>query len=128
MAHCAKVAMSGECIGKLACKIGFGKVTPSKCLWIGGLGPWSRIEKIEREFDRFGVINAIEWPAGKTYAYILYGNLEAAQAACTDMRGGSKRNNDQKSQNQIKLQLNQQMTHLLSHLSHLLSFKSFDQI
>ena len=87
MAHRAKVELSGELIGKLPCKIGYGKVTPSKCIWVGGLGPWVRIEKLEREFDRFGVINAIEWPAGKTYAYVLYNNIEAAQAACTEMRG-----------------------------------------
>ncbi len=89
MAHRAKVQMSGEYIGKFQCKIGYGKATPSTCLWIGGLGPWIRTETLEREFDRFGVIHRIEWPQGKDYAYVLYDSLDAAQAACQEMRGFS---------------------------------------
>jgi RNA-binding protein 15 len=87
MAHRAKVQMSGEYIGKFQCKIGYGKATATTCLWVGGLGPWIRPESLEREFDRFGVINRIEWPQGKNFAFVLYDSLDAAQAACQEMRG-----------------------------------------
>lgn len=87
MAHRAKVAMSGEYIGKFQCKIGYGKVSPSTCLWVGGVGPWIRTETLEREFDRFGAIHRIAWPQGKNYAYVLYDSIDAAQAACQEMRG-----------------------------------------
>ena len=87
MAHKAKVDMSGKHIGQFQCKIGYGKVSPSTCLWVGGLGPWIQTETLEREFDRFGAIHRIVWPSGKTYAYVLYDSLDAAQAACQEMRG-----------------------------------------
>ena len=86
-AHKAKVEMSGQYIGKFQCKIGYGKVTPTTCLWIGGLGPWVSFDTIEREFDRFGVISKIEWPPGRNYAFVLYNSIDGAQAACQDMRG-----------------------------------------
>lgn len=86
-AHRAKVEMSGKYIGRFHCKIGYGKVNPTTCLWVGGLGPWISHETLEREFDRFGVIHRIEWPQGKNYAYVLYDSIDAAQAACQEMRG-----------------------------------------
>ena len=87
MAHRAKVSFSGEYIGRYQCKIGYGKVNATTCLWIGGLGPWVKPETLEQEFDRFGAIHQLEWPRGKNYAYILYDNVDAAQAANTEMRG-----------------------------------------
>lgn len=96
VAHKAKVAMSGKYIGKYICKIGYGKVTPTTCLWVGGLGPWIRLETLEREFDRFGVINKIEWPHGKNYSYVLYDSIDAAQAACQEMRGFSLGGSDKR--------------------------------
>ncbi|KAJ8301701.1 hypothetical protein KUTeg_020688 [Tegillarca granosa] len=86
-AHRAKVEMSGQYIGRFQCKIGYGKVTATTCLWVGGLGPWVTHETLEREFDRFGAIERIEWPHGKDYAYVLYGSIDAAQAAIQEMRG-----------------------------------------
>ncbi|XP_071082093.1 RNA-binding protein spenito-like [Haliotis cracherodii] len=86
-AHKSKVDMSGKYIGKFQCKIGYGKVTPTTCLWVGGLGPWVSYDTLEREFDRFGAIHRIEWPHGKNYAYVLYDGVDAATAACQDMRG-----------------------------------------
>ena len=87
MSHEAKIRMSGKYIGRYQCKIGYGKAQPTNCLWIGGLGPWIRGETLEREFDRFGVIHRIEWPQGKNFAYVLYDNVDAASAACQEMRG-----------------------------------------
>ena len=86
-AHRCKVETSGKYIGRFQCKIGYGKVTPSNCLWVGGLGPWVNHQTLEREFDRFGVIHRIEWPHGKNYAYVLYDNEDAAKAAASEMRG-----------------------------------------
>lgn len=87
MAHRAKVDMSGRFIGNYQCKIGYGKPTATNCLWIGGLGHWVKPEVLEQEFDRFGVINRIEWPHGKSYAYVLFDSVDAAVAANAEMRG-----------------------------------------
>ncbi len=87
MAHRAKVNMSGQYIGTLQCKIGYGKATPTTCLWVGGLGSWVNLETLEAEFDRFGVISRIVWPHGQNSAYVLYDSIDAAQAACKEMRG-----------------------------------------
>lgn len=87
MAHSAKVNMSGKQIGQFQCKIGYGKPHPSNCLWVGNLGPSVREEQLEREFDRFGVIHRIFWPHGESHAYILFDNVDAAQAARAEMRG-----------------------------------------
>jgi RNA-binding protein 15 len=95
-AHKAKVDLSGQYIGRFQCKIGYGKVTATTCLWVGGLGSWITHATLECEFDRFGVINRIEWPRGKDYAYVLYDNLDAAQAACQEMRGHPLGGNDRR--------------------------------
>ena len=87
MSHEAKIRMSGKYIGIYQCKIGYGKAQPMNCLWIGGLGPWICGETLQREFDRFSVIHRIEWPQGKNFAYVLYDNVDAATAACQEMRG-----------------------------------------
>ncbi|XP_052780402.1 LOW QUALITY PROTEIN: putative RNA-binding protein 15B [Mya arenaria] len=87
MAHRAKVEMSGKYIGRFQCKIGYGKIIPSSCIWVGGLGPWVTPQALEAEFDRFGVILKIDWPHGKNYAYVVYENGDAAQAALNEMRG-----------------------------------------
>ncbi|KAI0233771.1 RNA-binding protein spenito [Lamellibrachia satsuma] len=87
MSHRAKLEMSGHYIGKYQCKIGYGKATPSTCLWIGGLGPWVSIETLHQELDRFGVIRQIEWPRDKSYAYVLFDSIDAALAACQGLRG-----------------------------------------
>jgi RNA-binding protein 15 len=86
-AHRAKVEMSGKYIGRFQCKIGYGKVTPTTVVWVGGIGPWVTVETIEREFDRFGAIQHIEWPRNKNFAYVVYDSIDAAQAATQQMRG-----------------------------------------
>ena len=88
-ANRCKVELSGQYIGKFQVKIGYGKATPTTRMWVGGLGPWTSLAQLEREFDRFGAIKKIEYNKGDTYAYILYETIEAAQAAVQDMRGFS---------------------------------------
>ncbi|XP_046388440.1 RNA-binding protein spenito [Ischnura elegans] len=87
MAHRAKVELSGQYIGKFQCKIGYGKVTPTTRIWVGGLGPWTSIPGLEREFDRFGAIKKIDHVKGDGHAYILYDSIDAATAAVKEMRG-----------------------------------------
>lgn len=87
MAHRAKVELSGQYIGKFQCKIGYGKATPTTKIWVGGLGSWTSVAQLEREFDRFGAIKKIEYQKGDASANILYESIEAAQAAVKEMRG-----------------------------------------
>ncbi|XP_040015625.1 RNA-binding protein 15-like [Xiphias gladius] len=87
MAHRAKVAMSGKVVGHNPIKIGYGKPTPTTRLWVGGLGPWVPLAALAKEFDRFGTIRTIDYRKGEVWAYIQYESLDAAQAACTHMRG-----------------------------------------
>lgn len=87
MAHRAKVEMSGQYIGKFQCKIGYGKATPSTRIWVGGLHHSVNLSLLEREFDRFGMIRKIEFVKGDNHAYIQYDTIDAAQAACQQMRG-----------------------------------------
>uniref|UniRef100_A0A673AXY6 RNA binding motif protein 15B n=1 Tax=Sphaeramia orbicularis TaxID=375764 RepID=A0A673AXY6_9TELE len=42
---------------------------------------------ISATFDRFGSIRNIDYVKGDSFAYIQYESLDAAQAACTQMRG-----------------------------------------
>jgi len=86
-ANRCKVELSGQYIGKFQVKIGYGKATPTTRIWVGGLGPWTSLAQLEREFDRFGAIKKIEYNKGDSHAYILYETIEAAQAAVQDMRG-----------------------------------------
>lgn len=87
MAHKSKVELSGQYIGKFQCKIGYGKPIPTTRIWVGGLGPWTSLSHLEREFDRFGAIKKIDFVKGDNHAYILYDSIDAAQAACKEMRG-----------------------------------------
>ncbi|XP_036389901.1 putative RNA-binding protein 15B [Megalops cyprinoides] len=87
MAHRAKVAMSGRVFGGNPVKIGYGKPNPTTRLWVGGLGPGASLAALAREFDRFGSIRTIDYVKGDSFAYIQYESLDAAQAACAQMRG-----------------------------------------
>ncbi|XP_053325808.1 putative RNA-binding protein 15B [Spea bombifrons] len=87
MAHRAKLAMSGRLLGRNAMKIGYGKANPSTRLWVGGLGPSTSLAALAREFDRFGSIRTVDYVKGDSFAYIQYESLDAAQAACAQMRG-----------------------------------------
>ncbi|XP_072175634.1 RNA-binding protein 15-like [Diadema setosum] len=87
MAYKAIISMSGQYIGRNQCKTGYGKQSPTNCLWVGGLGPWITLGVLEREFDRFGAIRKIDYTKGDSFAYIQYETVEAAQAAAGQMRG-----------------------------------------
>lgn len=83
----AKVDMQGEYIGRNRVKIGYGRSQQTTRLWIGGLGSWTSLTELEREFDRFGAIRRIDYRKGDDHAYILYDSLDAASVAAREMRG-----------------------------------------
>ena len=83
----AKATMHGQYIGRNQCKIGYGRSMPSTRLWVGGLGPWTSLEELTREFDRFGAIKHIDYHKGSDFAYVLYDSLDAASVAAREMQG-----------------------------------------
>lgn len=83
----AKRELSGQYIGKFQCKIGYGKVNATTKVWVGGLGGWTSLSMLEREFDRFGAIQKIDYKLGGDEAFIQYESIDAAQAAVNEMRG-----------------------------------------
>ena len=56
-------------------------------VWVGGLGQWASQSMLEREFDRFGAIQKIEYDKGEEQACIQYETIDAATAAVSEMRG-----------------------------------------
>jgi len=87
MAFRAKVEMSGQTIGRHQCRIGYGKVTPSACLWVGGIGPWLTPDALGRVFGRHAAVQHVVWPAGKNYAYVVCASIDEARSALTLLRG-----------------------------------------
>jgi RNA-binding protein 15 len=52
------------------CQIGYGRSQVSTRLWVGGLGEWSTKDMLMKEFDRYGVIEKIDYSSGDSYGYI----------------------------------------------------------
>ena len=75
----AKRELSGQYIGKFQCKIGYGKVNATTKVWVGGLDAWASLSQLEREFDRFGAIQKIDYKQGDKEAFIQYESIDAAQ-------------------------------------------------
>jgi len=87
MAFRAKVEMSGQTIGRHQCRVGYGKVIASNCLWVGGIGPWLTPDALGRVFGRHAAVQHVVWPPGKNYAYVVCANVEEARTALASMRG-----------------------------------------
>ena len=51
-------------------KIGFAKAQISRRLWVGDLGSWTTKEMLEKEFDRFGLIDEVDYRDRDKYGYI----------------------------------------------------------
>ncbi|CAI5447416.1 unnamed protein product [Caenorhabditis angaria] len=68
-------------------KIGYGKSQVSRRLWVGGLGAWCDKNLLNKEFDRYGLIDKIDYEEGETFAYISFEDTHAAQDACRAMKG-----------------------------------------
>ena len=87
MAFRAKVEMSGQTIGRHQCRIGYGKVIPSTCLWVGGIGSWLTPEALGRVFGRTAAVQHVDWPVGKNYAFVVFASIDEARGALAAMRG-----------------------------------------
>ena len=87
MAFRAKVEMSGQTVGRHQCRIGYGKLIPSTCLWVGGIGPWLTPEALGRVFARHAAVQHVDWPAGKNYAYVVCASIDEARSVLVAMRG-----------------------------------------
>lgn len=68
-------------------KIGYGKAVVSTRLYVGGLGAWTTIDILNKEFDRYGLIDKIEYEKGADHAYVRFADSTAAGDACRAMRG-----------------------------------------
>lgn len=73
--------------GTSRCKIGYGKSQPSNKLWIGGLGPWTTSDYLAKEFDRYGLVDRVDYEEGSDFAYIRFVDQNAAVDACRAMKG-----------------------------------------
>uniref|UniRef100_A0A8D0BQM5 RRM domain-containing protein n=1 Tax=Salvator merianae TaxID=96440 RepID=A0A8D0BQM5_SALMN len=117
MAYRAKVAMSGQVVGTNPIKIGYGKASPTNRLWVGGLGPSTFLPALAEEFGRFGRIRAIDYVQGDSFAYIQYESLDAAHAACAQMRGyplgGLSNMDNQMDEHFLALNITLKLCHLL---------------
>jgi len=80
MAVLAKQEMQGRGIGHTVPRLGFGNVVETKCLWVGGLGPWTTDSEhmLRMEFSQFGEIAQIEWPRNRDYAYVQFSLVQDA--------------------------------------------------
>ncbi|CAF0777633.1 unnamed protein product [Didymodactylos carnosus] len=90
MACKAKSQQDGRLIGKSEARIGFGKVVPTTCLWVGNLHPQLKRRDLEHEFARYGQIKSIEFSTGDKQAYIVYKDVEDAIKAREKLRGTRK--------------------------------------
>lgn len=86
-AYKAKTALHGKYLGKVKCRILYGKVSASRRLWIGGFGPNTTMVRLEDEFGRYGEIVNLDYISGRPYAYIEYETANQAQFATQHLRG-----------------------------------------
>lgn len=86
-AYKAKTALHGKYLGKVKCRILYGKVSASRRLWIGGFGPNTTMVRLEDEFGRYGEIVNLDYISGRPYAYIEYETANQAQFATQNLRG-----------------------------------------
>ncbi|CAF0857761.1 unnamed protein product [Didymodactylos carnosus] len=90
MAFKAKSQQDGRLIGKSEARIGYGKVVPTTCLWVGNLHPQLKKRDLEREFAHYGQIKSIEFNTGDKQAYIVYNDVEDAIKARGKLLGSTK--------------------------------------
>lgn len=86
-AYKAKTATNWKYLGSMKCRISYGKVSTSRRLWIGGLGPSTTLARLEDEFGKFGNIINLDYISGRPYAYIEYETANQAQFATHHLKG-----------------------------------------
>ena len=67
-------------------RVGWGKSVPCQRLWVWGLGDWTSEELLFREFDRYGVIDKVDYKQGDEHAYITFDSIQSASDACAAMK------------------------------------------
>lgn len=85
----AKTELEGLTMGKMRIRLGYGKGSPTTRVHVGGLGAWTSLEWLEREFDRYGAIHHIDFTAGSDRAVIQFDSVDAALAAAREMNRDS---------------------------------------
>ncbi|CAF3898498.1 unnamed protein product [Rotaria magnacalcarata] len=90
MAIEARRAMDGHSIGKADCKIGYGKIVPSKYLWVGNIPVEIKRRDLEHAFSRYGQIKSLDYSAGDPTAVIAYCDIEDAMKARSKLNGTIK--------------------------------------
>lgn len=86
-AYRAKTAMNGKYIGNSKCRITYGKVSASRRLWLGGLGPTTTLTSLDEEFGKFGEIVSLDYVSGRPYGYVEYETANQAQFAVMHLKG-----------------------------------------
>ncbi|CAF1112933.1 unnamed protein product [Adineta steineri] len=87
MAYEARRAMDGHFIGKADCKIGYGKIVPTNCLWVGNIAIDMKRRDLEEAFTRYGPIKLFEFSNGDPIAVVSYNEIEDAISARVKMTG-----------------------------------------
>ncbi|CAF1190539.1 unnamed protein product [Rotaria sordida] len=87
MAYEARRAMDGHFIGKADCKIGYGKIVPTNCLWIGNIPIDMKRRDLEQIFSRYGKIKSFDFANGDPIAIISFNEIEDAIKARAKMTG-----------------------------------------
>lgn len=68
------------------CQIGYGKSQVSSLLWVGRLGAWASKDMLMREFDRYGVVEMVDFTPGTHHAYVRFADPNSAKDACLALR------------------------------------------
>ncbi|CAF1355702.1 unnamed protein product [Rotaria magnacalcarata] len=87
MAYEARRAMDGHFIGKADCKIGYGKIVPTNCLWVGNIHIDIKRRELEQAFARYGKIKSFDFATGDPIAIVSYDEIEDAIKARAKMTG-----------------------------------------
>ncbi|KAI1718685.1 RNA recognition motif domain-containing protein [Ditylenchus destructor] len=67
-------------------QIGYAKNSVTRRLYVGGLEPWITEDMLMGEFDRYGVIQKIEYEEGNSFAYVFFEDSNCAVDACARMK------------------------------------------
>jgi RNA-binding protein 15 len=87
MAYAARRGMNGQLIGKAECKIGYGKIVPSKYLWVGNIPDDIKRRDLEHAFARYGSIKTLDYSTGDPTAIVTYIDIEDAIKARSKLIG-----------------------------------------
>jgi len=96
MAYDARRAMDGHFIGKADCKIGYGKIVPTNCLWVGNIPIEMKRRDLEDMFARYGQIKSFDYETGDPIAIVTFNDIEDAIKARGKMTGVTEINDGKK--------------------------------